>query len=65
MFVIGRNVEVKVEDGKLTIVCQIKNAPRTANIAHNRWVLARSDGDTLIPDTDLSLDLILYGSRIR
>jgi len=65
MLVIGRNVEVKIEDGQLTIVCQVDNVTRkTVNVARNRWVLARSDGDTHIPGTVLLLDLILYGGRI-
>lgn len=60
MFMIGCNVEVKVEEGKLTIVCEIKEAIPSRVRRIKGETLATTNGVVDIPHTDLCLDLNLY-----
>ncbi|GAI43186.1 unnamed protein product [marine sediment metagenome] len=55
MFVIGRNVEIKVEEGKLTIVCQIEDVVPSVSWSGDKKYLATTNGATRIPNTDLHL----------
>jgi len=60
MFVIGRNVEVKVEDGVLTIKCQVENVvPRVSDSGKN-LELASTRGWVNVPRTDLRLTLSIH-----
>ena len=60
MFVIGRNVEVKIGDGKLTIVCQTENALAMLFGRDGFDTIAITHGSAYIPTTDLRLDLRLH-----
>jgi len=59
MFVIGRNVEVKVEEGKLTIVCQIDGVVPTPGLFAKTLLLATTNGARRVPKTELYLALYL------
>ncbi|MBA7657037.1 hypothetical protein ES703_64966 [subsurface metagenome] len=60
MFVIGRNVEAKVEGGQVTIVCQLKDVVPTKVLYDSRMVLATTPGAVLIPRTNLRLNVCLF-----
>lgn len=59
MFVIGRNVEVKVEDGELTIVCQVENVVPSVSKWGENYILATTNGEANVPKTDLYLEVRL------
>lgn len=59
MFVIGRNVEVKVEDGELTIVCQVENVVPSVSKWGENYILATTYGEANVPKTDLYLEVRL------
>ncbi len=65
MFVIGRNVEVKVEEGKLTIICKVGDVEAGMWKYPKRKILATTHGRVDIPRTGLALTLDLVGPIIR
>ncbi|GAI90048.1 unnamed protein product [marine sediment metagenome] len=60
MFVIGRNVEVKVEDDQVIIKCKIENVVPTVREFDKSLVFATTKGGVVVPGTRLRLDLNLY-----
>jgi len=60
MFVVGRNVEVKVEKGKVTIICQTENDLVMLFERDGFNTVAITHGSTPIPTTNLRLDLTLH-----
>jgi len=65
MFVIGRNVEVKVEDGALTIVCQVENVVPSVSEWGENYILATTNGEANVPKTDLYLRVWLTRPRSK
>ena len=65
MFVIGRNVEVKVENEQLTIVCQVKNVIPTKGFLDRRVILATTHRAVCVPKTDLYLEVHLTRPRSK
>lgn len=60
MFVIGRNVEVKIENRAVTIVCQLRDVVPTKVPYDTREILATTPGAVLIPHTNLRLNVCLF-----
>jgi len=61
MFVVGRNVKVKVENGRLIIQCEIDVPGVSYSRALARLCIADTSGMVKVPNTNLSLDV--YVSR--
>jgi len=57
MFVIGRNVEAKVEDGRLIIHCKTNIPGVSYSRALETVYLADTLGTVKVPNTDISVDV--------
>lgn len=65
MFVIGRNVEVKVEGENLIITCKIVGVEAGMWMHPKRRIIATTHGKVDIPTTNVSLTLEIVGPILQ
>lgn len=63
MFMVGRNVEVKVEKGRLLIVCELEGVGKAVSRSAKTISLATTGGHVRIPNSNLHLRLNLYSKQ--